>query len=301
MKLSLVEVEATDHVLLPGLLYEPDRRSRHAAIWLHGNGDASIFYAVERMNAIGRELSARGIAFLPFNNRGAHLSRRLKVRGRKRKVPGGTTYERIREAHRDIDGAIAMLRSRGYRSFDLIGHSTGATKILSHLRRGSEPIRRAVLIGGGDDPGIYRQTLGRRFRPLLARAKRHSNDLDPAPVSGPFALSWRSLYDTIRPDGDYNAFPFLEMLDGRRFTTGKRPFGELLRASIPMRLVYGSEEEFLFGRNGEAFEILRDLTRRNRNLSLSIIPGARHGFDGFESELSMEIGRFLASRGRREE
>lgn len=295
MKLSLVEIEATDRILLPGLLYEPDRRSRHAAIWLHGNGDASIFYSVERMNAIGAALAAKKMAFLPFNNRGAHLSRRLKVRGSERKVQGGTSYELIREARRDIDGAIALLRARGYRSFDLIGHSTGATKILSYLRRGKNAIRRAVLVAGGDDPGIYRELLGRRFRPLLARAKRHRKEMSLAPASGPFELSWRSLYDTIRPDGDYNAFPFLELLDGRRFTVSKKPFAELLRVSVPTRLIYGSEEEFLFGRNEEAFQILRRFERQNRNLSLSIIEGAGHGFDGFEAALARQIAGFLAS------
>src|SRR5204863_5369255 len=41
----LVHFDATDGVGLAGLLYEPRRATKRAAIWLHGTGGASIFDA----------------------------------------------------------------------------------------------------------------------------------------------------------------------------------------------------------------------------------------------------------------
>ena len=63
---ELVKFGATDGVELPGLLYEPDRRTRRAAVWLHGTGGASIFES-NRTNPIACEFTSRGIAYLIEN------------------------------------------------------------------------------------------------------------------------------------------------------------------------------------------------------------------------------------------
>ncbi|HSN68704.1 MAG TPA: hypothetical protein VLV48_05630, partial [Thermoanaerobaculia bacterium] len=128
MHASLISFRTTDGLALPGLLYEPRRGSTEVALFLHGNGDASVFYSARRTNAFAEEMTRRGIAFFAFNNRGAHLIKRL---GRKRAGRGeslllGMTYEKIRDCVHDIDGAIGFLRGEGYRRFHLIGHSTGA-------------------------------------------------------------------------------------------------------------------------------------------------------------------------------
>jgi len=45
MQTNLIQFSTTDHLLLPGLLYEPKQKTKKAAIFLHGNGSASVFYA----------------------------------------------------------------------------------------------------------------------------------------------------------------------------------------------------------------------------------------------------------------
>src|SRR5246127_4690961 len=164
----LVTFEATDGVTLRGLLYEPERRTRRAAVFLHGTGGASIFDS-RRTNLLAREFLSRGIAWFPFNNRGAHMIRR----------PGrGASYEVIRDCGYDIDGAARLLRSRGYRELYLVGHSTGANKIaVYNARKPRNPYRRYVLLAGGDDMGmIYAQLGARRFRATLDRARRMMRD-----------------------------------------------------------------------------------------------------------------------------
>ena len=115
----LVRFEATDGIPLAGVLYEPKRKSSRAAIFLHGTGGSSVFES-KRTNVLAAELLRAGVAYFPFNNRGAHVMRRMGDE------LGGFSYERIRDCVHDIDGALRELRRRGYRDVTLIGHSTGA-------------------------------------------------------------------------------------------------------------------------------------------------------------------------------
>ena len=80
MRLTLHSIASTDHIALPGLLYEPARASKKVAIWLHGNGGASVFYSAGRMNALGEALTGSGVSFFTFNNRGAEVEKMLKRR-----------------------------------------------------------------------------------------------------------------------------------------------------------------------------------------------------------------------------
>jgi pimeloyl-ACP methyl ester carboxylesterase len=171
-------------------------------IFLHGTGGASIFES-KRTNALARELTSRGLAFFPFNNRGAYLMRRLRTRRGKstRNVSGGMSHEIIRECVADIDGAIRMLRARGFREFYLAGHSTGANKIAVYdARKDRNPVRGYILIAGGDDTGLMYDQLGRRrFQATLTRARAmikagRADELVPKGISD-LPLSWKSFYD----------------------------------------------------------------------------------------------------------
>jgi pimeloyl-ACP methyl ester carboxylesterase len=278
---ELVKFSATDGVELPGLLYEPDRRTRRAALWLHGTGGASIFES-NRTNPIAREFTSRGIAYLPFNNRGAGLVRWL--RGTKRPTRGGMAYERIRDCMRDIDGAAKFLRSRGYRELYLIGHSTGANKIAvyDHYRR-RNPFRKYVLLAGGDDTGmIYRKRTLQRARTMI-KSKR-GDELAPPTVTS-MMISWRSLFDMMNPDGDYNVFPFLEAERGIRL--GRKPhFRYIHGIRKPSLYVYGEFDEY-----SPKWDILAK--HIGPNAEMVVMKDANHGFGGRDAELGTLIAEWL--------
>jgi pimeloyl-ACP methyl ester carboxylesterase len=290
---ELVKFNATDGVELPGLLYEPERRTRRAAVFLHGNGGASIFDS-NRTNGIAHELIARRIAYLPFNNRGALLVRRL--RGTKRSKQGGMAYELIHECIRDIDGAARFLRSRGYRELFLIGHSTGANKIAvyDHYRR-RNPYRKYVLLGGADDAGLYLDNLGEsRFRRTLLRARemvkaKRGAELVPPSIS-PMMMSWRSLLDMINPDGDYNIFPFLEVMRDVRLSRKPR-FRYIRGIRKPSLYVYGERDEYCFGDVAGCVRVLSDHVASNAEIV--VMKDANHGFSGRDAELGALMGEWL--------
>jgi pimeloyl-ACP methyl ester carboxylesterase len=288
----LVRFEATDRVRLAGLLYEPKRKSTRAVIWLHGTGGSSIFES-QRTNLLAAALTSHGLAFFPFNNRGAFLVRLMR-RG-ENGIDGGSAHEVIRDCVPDIDGAIRELRARGYRDFTLVGHSTGANKIAvyDHYKT-RNPVKRYVLLAGGDDTGLLYEHLGpRRFRAALAKARtmtpHRGHEIIPKSLS-PMMMSWRAFRDMADPDGDYNVFPFIEPLKGIRL--GKRkPFRYVAAIRRPTLVLYGERDEYCYDDVPGCVAALAE--QMGANAELAIIGDADHGFTGKEAELAALIANWI--------
>lgn len=288
----VVRFEATDGVELSGLLYEPKRKSKRVAIFLHGTGGASVFES-KRTNLLAQQFVDAGVAWFAFNNRGANLIKRLRRRkgAKSRSIEGGSAHELIRDCGHDIDGAIRELRARGYRDFTLVGHSTGANKIAVYdARKPRNPVKRYVLLAGGDDTGLLYQQLGpRRFASALAKAKekiraRRGEELVPRSVS-PMPMSWRSFHDMANPDGDYNVFPFGEVMKNVRLSRRPR-FRHVRGIRKPALMLYGDSDEYCYGDVSRCVAILADALGPSPNIELAILADADHGFSGKEEELA---------------
>jgi pimeloyl-ACP methyl ester carboxylesterase len=277
----LVRFEATDGIPLSGLLYEPRRRSTRVAVFLHGTGGASVFTS-RRTNLLAEVFTRAGVAFFPFDNRGSHLVRRM---GRDL---GGMAFEKIRDCVFDIDGALSELRARGYRDFTLIGHSTGANKVAVYdHRKPRNRVQRYVLLAGGDDTGAFYAQLGaRRYAAALAKARerihaRRGDELVPPALSS-LPMSWRSFYDMANPNGDYNVFPFLEVLREVRLSRHPR-FRHVRAIRKPALILYGENDEYCYGDVPRCVSILAEVA--GPKTELAIMAGADHGFSGVEREL----------------
>lgn len=292
----LVRFDATDGVELVGLLYEPRRGSDRAIVFLHGTGGASIFDA-RRTNILGDAFTRRGFAFFPFNNRGAHVVRRLRKRGRS--IDGGAAHELIKECVFDIDGAIAELRRRGYRDITLVGHSTGANKVAVYdARKPRNGAKRYVLLAGGDDTGMLWQQLGsRRAEAVLERSKimmkeRRGSELAPPSMTPMPLMSWRALRDMLDPDGDYNVFPFLEAMRGLRF--GRKPLFRHVRGiRKPTLILYGDRDEYCYDDVSGCVAAMASAIGPKPNVELAIMEDADHGFGGREEELAAVVGEWV--------
>lgn len=286
-RVELVRFEAADGVVLAGVLFEPKQRSTRAAIFLHGTGGSSVFESA-RTNVLGAEFARAGVAYFPFNNRGAHVMRRIGD------GMAGCAYERIRDCVHDIDGAVRELRSRGYRDITLIGHSTGANKIAVYDHyKPRNSIKRYVLLGGGDDTGLLYADLGpRRFAAALTKARamiksRRGDELVPASIHE-LPMSWRAFYDMANPDGDYNVFPFMEVMRGIRLS--RRPRFRYVRAiRKPALFVYGENDVYCMDGASRTVAALADALGAKPNVELAIIADADHGFSGKERELAAVI------------
>lgn len=289
----LVRFDATDGLGLAGLLYEPRRRSTRAVIFLHGTGGSSVFES-KRTNPLASVFTRNGVAYFPFNNRGSHVMRRFGD------GMGGCAYERIRDCVFDIDGAVRELRRRGYRDLTLIGHSTGANKIAVYdFHKERVPVKRYVLLAGGDDTGMLYDQLGpRRFRAALEKARamikaRRGSELVPSSLSG-LPMSWTSFYDMANPDGDYNVFPFLEVM--RDVRLGRKPrFRHLRGIRKPTLVLYGENDAYCYDDVPRCVSILAGALGPRPNFELAIMEGAGHGFGGFEEEVGEVVVRWIES------
>ncbi len=288
----VVRFETPDGLDLAGLLYEPDRRTDRAVIFLHGTGGASVFES-KRTNLLADVFTRNRIAYFAFNNRGAHVMKRFGD------AWGGSAYERIRDCVPDIDAAVRMLRRRGYRDLTLVGHSTGANKVAvyDHYKERNF-IKRYVLLAGGDDTGLAFAHLGaRRFAATISRARamikaKRGEELVTRGLSPMEPISWRAWYDLANPDGDYNVFPFLEVM--RNVRLSRRPRFRYVRGiRKPTLVLYGENDEFCYDDVPRCVSILSEAIGAKPNFELAIMAGAGHGFGGFEEELATIIVNWL--------
>lgn len=302
--LKLISFTTADGLSLPGLLYEPAKKTGRVAIYLHGNGSSSVFYSADKINPIAEKLNDRGIAFFPFNNRGAHWMKKLdkKTGTLEDRVVYGMTYELINECVLDIDAAVDYLRKSGFTTFYLIGISTGANKIVVYnYRKKDNPVAKYVLLSGGDDTGLYYELEFKKNRKKFFQTielcrreikKGRGRYLVPSRLIQEPPISYLSLLDTIDPDGEYNIFPFNEAMNKLNLSD-KRLFKEFKSIGKPTLVIYGQNDEYCYGNVDGCVNILKQECVNSKLFTFKIIPAADHGFSGKEKELADTVANWL--------
>ena len=295
--LSLVQIKTDDGLTLPGLLCEADR-SKKAAIFLHGNGSSSVFYSDDLREEQVKALNSKGISYLLFNNRGAHNIKKLDIErkdGKEERKRFGMAYEKIKDCIKDIDGAIKFLEGKGYKELYLIGESTGANKIcVYHYYKSDNKVSKYILLGGGDDTGIYYNELGeKKFYKLLKEAKekisrRKGEDIICELLPNEI-FSYVGFYDISNPDGDYNVFPFLEAMRNIKLSN-KKLFRHFKSIDKPTLVVYGEKDEYAWGDVPRIVEILK---KQKPEFKYVIVKDADHSFTKHQKELSKIITDWL--------
>lgn len=295
MKPEFIEFQTKDGLTLPGLLYRK-KKDKAAAIYLHGNGSSSVFYDAAKNQTLALALAKKNISILYFNNRGAHLIKELNAkRGKEEERKRfGMAYEKIKDCIVDIEGAVSFLKKQGYRRFYLVGVSTGANKIcVYNFYKPKNSIEKYILLSGGDDTGIYYHMLGKsKFWKLLAQAKRRIKARRGEEIVKemlPDIFSYIGFFDTANPDGDYNVFPFYEVLRKVKLST-KPLFKHFKSIRKPALVVYGGRDEYAWGNVPKVVEILKSYQPK---LDYRIIKRADHGFKNHEIELARTIASWL--------
>ena len=105
MKPEFVELKTKDGLTLPGLLYR-GKKDKAVVVYLHGNGSSSVFYDEVENHPLASALAKKNISTLYFNNRGAHIIKKLNVRRGKKdeRKRFGMAYEKIKECEHSLEG-----------------------------------------------------------------------------------------------------------------------------------------------------------------------------------------------------
>lgn len=305
MNLSFESFLATDNVTLPGLLYTPDKPTKKATIWLHGMGDNGIFYKSALINALAEAHDKQGIAFLAFNNRGAHSNKQLKIADdtlpeEDRSYQGGSHYELIADCVKDIDGAVRFLKEKGFTELYLAGHSTGANKICVYDAAVEQtPFKKYVFAGPGDDTGLFFRDLGaKRYWEALKLAGKYLKK-EPMRVmpkySGMYPFSAQSAWDILNPDGNYNTFPYYEATAER---LGEKPlFKEYRAIENPTLVIIGEQDEYAAPAGPKvALDIFMKHTSNAmlKHHDFVLVHDADHSFHDQEAEFAEQVAEWLA-------
>lgn len=299
---KIINFTTSDKLQLPGVLFEPKRKTKKALIYLHGNGSSSVFYSLDLLARQAAEFNKIGIGYLTFNNRGAHQYHKMYragKRGKEEKILVGTAYELIKDCVKDIDAAINFLKTQGYTEFYLIGFSTGANKIcVYNYYKPKNVISKYILVCGGDDAGVYYKMLGKKkFNTLLSVCKQKiksgkGTELAPEELVGGI-YSYQSIFDTINPDGDYNTFPYNEYFNNLKLSKKKlfRHFAAIKKSTL---VVYGDRDEYSYSPISKVVKVLEQSSSTPDKLGIQVIKDADHGFTGKESELVRSVVSWLS-------
>lgn len=285
-ELRHILVQADDGVLLPALWYVAG--GTQVVIYVHGAGSSSIIRSPHMTDTFGRLCNQHGLDFIAFNNRGAgYMTKFDTVQGQS--YMGGMAYEVIRDFVYDLSGVIEWAAQSGYESAVLVGHSTGANKIvygLSSRATYALPVAGAVLLSGGDDVALQRSRYAADTREQiikLSKEKQRSSPhrlVPPEYFPGDHPISWRSLDELLSENGDYDMFPF------KRASCAKghviMPFRQLKSIQQPVLLAYGSED---FGTIIPVRQALGLVTGYVPSLDTYELMGADHNFTGFEKNI----------------
>lgn len=294
--MNFVEFDTDDGLTLPGLLYEA-KGSKKVAVFLHGNGSSSVFYDENENKNLPNELNKKGVSLLKFNNRGAHIIKKLDVKkgDEVERKKFGCAFEKIKDCVLDIDGAVKFLQKLGYTEFYLIGTSIGTNKICVYDHyKPKNVFKKYILLCGGDDTGIYYSVLGKeKFFKLLKESERKikkgkGEDLIKELLPDEI-FSYFGFYDIANPDGDYNCFPFLEVLTKTKLST-KPLFRYFSGIKKPSLVIYGENDEYAWGNINKVINILKSYQLEFEYRS---IKGADHGFVGKKKELAKVISDWI--------
>jgi len=120
--------------------------NRPAIIWVHGSG-VNFYYPT--YVKIGRELAARGFAFIAVNTRMHDLGTVAAGFHGEKRIRGGVYWGRYSDQARDIAAWIAFANERGFKQVVLAGHSAGTTAVEAYQAEKQDPRVAGLVLASG--------------------------------------------------------------------------------------------------------------------------------------------------------
>jgi pimeloyl-ACP methyl ester carboxylesterase len=228
------------------------------------------------------------MAFFSFNNRGhGSITIFTKLRHHLLFRSIGTTLENFKECLLDIDGALKMLRERGYENFILSGHSTGCQKITYYqYKRKARSVKGLVLLAPSDDLNSQIKLIGpKKFKESLKEARRmiragKGKEILHVEHDPPY-FSAKRYYELYKPGS----------VEGRLFNYSGR-LNEISSIRTPVLAFFGTKEDFAVIPPRKMLKILQGKLR-NKFSKTILVDGADHCFCNHEEDVEYSISKWL--------
>ena len=285
---KIIKFEATDGILLDGILNKCESDTDKILIQIHGM-TSNCFK--KREEVIAEKVSALNIDTLCFNNRGSEIIKYCK-RKTGEKILQGTAYENIEDSYFDILGAIKYVVELGYKNVYLQGHSLGSTKIVymyNKLLEENNPylnyVKSIILLSLVDIPDMLKTFTPKEFIDLAnnMEIENRLEELMPLECSiHPFSV--RTYLKYIK---------YYENIDFARYSDENYDYEKINNIKVPLFMRWGNNKE-LIKQNVEDLVYILKNKLSNTKLDISYIDGANHSYNGKESVLAYEICKFLS-------
>jgi alpha-beta hydrolase superfamily lysophospholipase len=291
MKTEFVRFFTDDNIELQGLYFAPSSTRPQAGV-VHVHGLAGSFYEHRFVDYMADMLTDKGYAFLTFNNRGHDYLCDLRKREGSdwTYLDGGGAYETLGECRYDIDAALQLMRDKGVLHVCLLGHSSGANKVVFYQsQRKNERLSGMILLSPNDDVGLQRNAVGDDFDDVLETAltmveEGNGDGLMPEGSFFSYPVSAKTYVDYFGPDGERDTFPYRHP---------QAEFEELSAIECPILVLFGNVNEYVLGDLGETLSLLARKAAASPRVDTGIIDGAPHSYLGREEELCSVIAGWL--------
>ncbi|MCC7105195.1 MAG: alpha/beta hydrolase [Chloroflexi bacterium] len=265
---EIVSFPASDGYLLDALLYEPAERGAVALVLSHGR---AMDFTIGMSRFLPPALVPRGYTCLSINRRGAGVV----SMGDKHGPRGGAAYEVAEDSQKDLGGAVACLRERGYERIGLIGHSYGS--MASNWYAADHPEIGALVLLSGAVGGEH------HIRQLCERGMFARDRYDEA------ATEARRWIAEGRGD-ELMFFPgWFYLSTARGFVEHGTPLAveNLKRVRCPVLAVRGERE------SATNYPVERYAEIAPRGSAWAIIPDSDHFYGGQRDLVCQLVGDFL--------
>ncbi|HEV8189901.1 MAG TPA: alpha/beta fold hydrolase [Ktedonobacterales bacterium] len=280
---ELVYTSSEDGFLLEGVAIRPPGAELHpvGVIWIHGN--AGRFYDYPYV-AVGRAMAAAGYLFISANTRGHDIATMLWRGASGQPAPwqgpqamptgGGSAWERLEEAPRDLAAWVDLAASLGRQSIVLAGHSSGAQRVVLYQAERQDPRVAGLVLASPDLRGFIPPGELEAAQRLIAEG--HELEVTPAQ---PFAPWYRQSAQTVVDKAAITSH-LLQTDEGAPTIAAIR---------CPMLAFFGTSE-----RGGAATLATIRQNATTARIDSEAIEGADHVYSGHESGVAEVIARWVA-------
>lgn len=282
-----VKFNATDGILLDGILHKCENTTNEIIIQIHGMTSNCL---KNRELVIANRVIELKINTLCFNNRGSEIIKYCKKENGK-KILQGTAYEDVEECSYDIIGAIKFAVELGYTKIHLEGHSLGSTKIVyaynQMLKENSEYLRyikSIILLSLIDIPDMLNTYTAKEFIKLANDKENENKTEELMPIDASlYPFSVKTFLRYIK----YN-----NNIDFAQYNNENYNFEYLNNIKIPLFMRWGNYKELIKQDVKNLVSTLKNKIH-NEYLDINYINGANHSYKDKENILADEIYKFI--------
>lgn len=288
MNTKFLRITTKDKLILQGILYLPDQKTKKA--YLHIHGMAGNFYENKFLDAMAKELTHEGYSFMSINTRGHDIIADFPIAGPEEKYKRiGDAYEKFEECLLDIKPAIDYLEKEGYLQIILCGHSLGAVKVAYYIARTQDQrVKKLILmsppdmVGSAEKESYHKDLLGQAQKMV---SEGHGEELLPIKIWGWYHLSANTYVDLNSRDYPIDIFN----------TYDKDKSSILREIRIPTFAFFGGRDDAAIWPPKEALEIIKSKAVNTPRFDIDIVEDAPHSYFDKEKEMAKKITDWLKS------